>query len=645
MLCSRALEMARLIVVEDNAELASLIASSARSRGHLAREAYTGQSALAALVTQPFDVAVVDLLLPDMRGGEILAELKTRNIPAVVMSGVYKGDRFEKDAQRLYGVRAYFEKPFDLRALLDKLEEILGISHEELEELEVIEPLEEVEDPDDDEPLGALEPLPESPRPPEHPGWTSTLEADEPTAKNPTLPPTAPAAPPPPPAPAPDRMMALTSAILQEETKAASALRAKEQTDERDDFGDPFTGAPDETSVTVEREMPPALKQLQTARPPRPITPPPAKPATPLPRQVPKPPEPPLTEESFDDLFDDEATATDPNPVLSAEASAKRTTSTEITAVASPPRSERGLDRAALAAEEAALRSDAGEVGRELGPPGDEEVTPFGERKRAWEELPRPTGRPAGASTSITSGELRSSSVPRLLNAYYQARHQGELRLRQGQVQKVVFFEAGKPIYAASNLAQERFARFCARKGLLPESSLPSVAALSKEKGLRTGDAMIQLMLITSEQRRALLEEQVKEIIWSTFTWKDGEYSFTSKQPRWPDLVKLSVFPGDLIMEGAAKGETLLSLRSKMNAARRLFPSADPPYGLHEIKLSDQQAFLLAHADGTKTVEDLLTLTDLSERDALATLHGLELLGLLEERRDDGKQRRISFGF
>jgi hypothetical protein len=235
--------------------------------------------------------------------------------------------------------------------------------------------------------------------------------------------------------------------------------------------------------------------------------------------------------------------------------------------------------------------------------------------------------------------------VPRLLNAYYQAKHQGELRLRQGQVQKVVFFEAGRPIYAASNLAQERFARFCARKGLLPESALESVAALSKEQQLRTSDAMIQLGLITAEQRRAVVEEQVKEIIWSTFTWKEGEYTFTSKQPRWPDLVKLSIFPGDLILEGAAKGETLISLRSKMGPKRRLFPSADPPYALHEIKLSDPQAVLLAHADGTKTVEDLLTLTDLLERDALASLHGLELLGLLEERRDDGKQRRISFGF
>jgi hypothetical protein len=61
--------------------------------------------------------------------------------------------------------------------------------------------------------------------------------------------------------------------------------------------------------------------------------------------------------------------------------------------------------------------------------------------------------------------------------------------------------------------------------------------------------------------------------------------------------------------------------------------------------LKGQQALLLAYADGSKTVEDLLTLTDLPEREGLATLRGLELLGVLEERREEpGNRRRISFG-
>jgi Fic family protein len=63
------------------------------------------------------------------------------------------------------------------------------------------------------------------------------------------------------------------------------------------------------------------------------------------------------------------------------------------------------------------------------------------------------------------------------------------------------------------------------------------------------------------------------------------------------------------------------------------------------MKLQGPQALLLAYADGSKTVEDLLALTDLSERQALATLRGLELLGVLEERPEAPSRRhRITFG-
>jgi hypothetical protein len=199
-------------------------------------------------------------------------------------------------------------------------------------------------------------------------------------------------------------------------------------------------------------------------------------------------------------------------------------------------------------------------------------------------------------------------------------------------------------VYAASNLASERFARFCARRGLLSESDLQAVAALSKEGSVRTGDAMMRLGLIDAEKRRALVQEQVKEILWSTFAWSSGGYGFSPMRMQRAGLVKLSIFPGDLILEGVLKLESLVALRQKMPSSRRLSPTADPPYALHELKLAGPQALLLAYADGTKTVEDLLTLTDLSERETLATLHGLELMGILRERREESNPRRITFG-
>ncbi|MHB8877497.1 MAG: DUF4388 domain-containing protein, partial [Myxococcaceae bacterium] len=482
----------------DNQELATLIASSARSRGHVSRTVFTGKGALAAVAKGGFDLAVVDLLLPDMRGSEVLAQLRDQGLPAIAISGVYKGERFAREATLVHGARAFFEKPFELSALLAAIEGVTGPADEAvtgvpetpedaLEELQELDPIQE-DEPDDPEPAVSL------PR----------------------------------------------------SAAAAPSLPAEDE---------PLVAAP------------------------------PGPPQRPRPAQAPP-----------------RAAASSPAP-------------------APPPPLPSGA------------RDDLAQL------------LPLSDWERIWKR-PRdasPVARRPVADLA-NAGAIVIGSVPRLLNAYYQARHDGELRLKQGAVVKIVSFEAGRPIYAASNLAHERFARFCGRKGLLPESELAAVSALAKEQGLRTGEAMISLELITPEQRRGLLEEQVKEIIWSTFAWTEGEYAFSPRRPDRADLVRLSVFPGELILEGVHRSETLMSLRQKMSHKRKLVPTADPPYGLHEFHFNGPQALLLAHSDGTKSVGDLLAITDLSERDALAALVGFELLGLVEERRDDTKRRRISFG-
>lgn len=269
---------------------------------------------------------------------------------------------------------------------------------------------------------------------------------------------------------------------------------------------------------------------------------------------------------------------------------------------------------------------------------------PFAERDKVWGKTPESkSAAPKPVPQWAQTGSLAETSVPRLLGAYYQARHTGELKLRQGSVLKVVFFEAGRPAYAASNLVAERFARFCVKKGVLSENDMGAVAQLAQEQKLRTGEAMQKLGLIEPEARKKLLEEQVKEIIWSTFTWTKGDYSFAMQRPSRSDLVKLSIFPGDLVVEGIDRTLPLVTLRQKMGAERKLIPSADPPYALHELKLSGAQAMLLAYCDGTKSVSDLVALTDLSEREALAALLAFELMGLVEPVRES-KRARVSYG-
>ena len=90
--------------------------------------------------------------------------------------------------------------------------------------------------------------------------------------------------------------------------------------------------------------------------------------------------------------------------------------------------------------------------------------------------------------------------------------------------------------------------------------------------------------------------------------------------------------------------QPLVALRERVPQTVRMFPSADPPYHLEQLKFTAEQAQVIAWADGTKTVADLLQLTDLDERALLGLLHGLQEAGLMEVRTEAPTRRRVSYG-
>jgi CheY-like chemotaxis protein len=642
--------MARLLIVEDHPELASLMVAAAESRGHEATAVHTGEAALALLRPAAFHAAVVDLLLPDMRGSAVLSALQEHAIPAVAVSGVFKGERFAREAIEVHGARAFFEKPFELLQLLESVEQLCGLTHPLApppteDEVVVFEDASLLDD----------EPLFDSGE--DEPGFSSSDSGeDEPVF-----------APPPEEQPpvVQGGMLEEAPEPVRDEFPVAPTTVSLEET--------PIEMAPTGSeSVPREEPVPPAQEPVVT-RDVTPVT----RDVTPVTRDVtpvtlktedldelgvleeikaadeePAPPEPVSDPEelaALDALKPVDEVPAPPAPVSDPEELAALDALRPVDATTLSDISSEELQALeALTPVEETPTPEATTTGetRDDSEPEPGIALPFGEREKVWTKTsPAPGTRRRPPPEWSLSGDLKNTSVPRLLNAYYESRHSGELKLRQGALLKVIYFRAGHPVYAASNLAHERFLRFCVRRGVLPEAKLPEVTTLVREQNLRSSEVMIRLGLLDARKRQQLIEEQVKEILWSTFSWTEGAYGFSPLQPPREGLVKLALFPGDLILEGILRSEPLVTLRQLMPRSRRLFPTAAPAYGLHELKLKGQQALLLAYADGTKTVEDLLTLTELPERDVLATLRGLELLGVLEERHDEpSNRRRITFG-
>lgn len=113
----------RVLIVEDEAELADIIGRSLRARGHRVSVAPTAEAALLHLATEYTDAMLLDINLPDLTGWDVLRGLDATDrsrIPVVVISAAPISPR------RIDEFRPFrcLLKPFPIEALVRTLGEL-----------------------------------------------------------------------------------------------------------------------------------------------------------------------------------------------------------------------------------------------------------------------------------------------------------------------------------------------------------------------------------------------------------------------------------------------------------------------------------------------------------------------------------------
>jgi len=125
--------MARILIVEDEQDLAGLLEYNLRAAGFETETAGTGAGGLAKARAQAPDLVLLDLMLPDVAGGEVLRMLKSdaelRKVPVVIVSA--KGQEADRIQGLELGADDYVVKPFSVRELMLRVKAVLRRSDAE----------------------------------------------------------------------------------------------------------------------------------------------------------------------------------------------------------------------------------------------------------------------------------------------------------------------------------------------------------------------------------------------------------------------------------------------------------------------------------------------------------------------------------
>ena len=111
----------RVLVVEDEKKTASFVRKALQAEGFAVDVCHNGEEALAATRSTPFDVIVLDIMLPGRDGLSVLRQLRDRKnaMPVLLLSA--RGEVNERVEGLNLGADDYLPKPFELTELVARV--------------------------------------------------------------------------------------------------------------------------------------------------------------------------------------------------------------------------------------------------------------------------------------------------------------------------------------------------------------------------------------------------------------------------------------------------------------------------------------------------------------------------------------------
>jgi curved DNA-binding protein CbpA len=243
-------------------------------------------------------------------------------------------------------------------------------------------------------------------------------------------------------------------------------------------------------------------------------------------------------------------------------------------------------------------------------------------------------------------GQLSRHPLAELIREIIDSQLSGALRLSREVAKVAVYFDAGQPIYAASNLRAHRLREILKRKNI-------ASAQLSICPETATDEELIQTLTasgdIKPEEVQKVRSGQSLDVLRTALLWTEGDWQFHQKV-RIPPEMRVTLDVDRLLLETArhlpfpfVKGRA-----EDANAGYSLGANSD------SIKLLPAESFVLSRAEYAGDAFKLsdISANGLSEEDHLRSVYALSLAGILHRtdwdfafnlsRPDKAKPKRIA---
>lgn len=226
-------------------------------------------------------------------------------------------------------------------------------------------------------------------------------------------------------------------------------------------------------------------------------------------------------------------------------------------------------------------------------------------------------------------GSLAEASLPDVIQLLTYSGKSGCLSVTDGRNFGNIFIKDGRIIYATILNKKQRLGDILLMKKIIDNETLSRALEVQKSaKKKRLGEILIEMDALTKDILGKELKGQIEQTIFTMLTWETGYFNFEADLLPSSEEYTVQLSAQELLLEGARRIDEWRQIENKIPPFETVLIHKDDAA---DIPLTAEEKQILELIDGTRSIDDILKLSNYDFFETCRTIYGLLSAGLLEK--------------
>ena len=225
---------------------------------------------------------------------------------------------------------------------------------------------------------------------------------------------------------------------------------------------------------------------------------------------------------------------------------------------------------------------------------------------------------------------LAETSLAEMFYTIFRHKVPGRIEVSRNGIVKRIYISDGNVVHATSSDRSDRLGAHLYRLGRLTRDQLVETMRRREESGKRHGQILIEDGLIAPDDLYASIRSQMESIVWSVFSWQEGQVSFKIGEFDDPLGIKIHLPIRQVIIHGIKQVPDTKALVTRLGKKNTLFRPKYVTEDLIEIALTADEYKLLCLVDGQRSLYDICTDGPYGVSENARLLYAFHVLHLVE---------------